>query len=105
VDGVTAGTGLDYFVLGTVFETPSHPGRGTLVGLDGLARVAAATALPVLAIGGIEEGRLAEVARHGAAGVAAIRLFFRPPEGWAGLGRRVARWRRMFDIARADFLT
>jgi thiamine-phosphate diphosphorylase len=66
--------GLDYLMFGNVFETASKPGRpGT--GLDRLADVAAATPLPVLAVGGITAERAPLVARAGAAGFAAISIF------------------------------
>ena len=70
----TAGGGLDYLMLGTVFDTPSKPGV-TGSGLETLAEIARATALPVLAIGGMAVFRLAEVAAAGAAGFAGIGLF------------------------------
>jgi thiamine-phosphate pyrophosphorylase len=65
---------LDYLVFGTVFETPSKPGREA-AGADALAAAVRETRLPVLAIGGMTLGRLAPVSRAGAAGIAAIRLF------------------------------
>ncbi len=66
--------GVDYVTFGPVFATP---GKGSPVGLDGLARAAAA-GVPVLALGGVTLERLEEIARAGAAGVAAIRLFQSP---------------------------
>lgn len=67
--------GLDYLILGSLFETPSKaPGQPTL-GLGGLGLIARAVDLPVLAIGGITLDRLPAVIRAGAAGVAAIGLF------------------------------
>ena len=66
---------VDYLVVGTVFPTPSKPDATATLGLDGLADVVQAVAIPVLAIGGITRERLDEVAATGAAGVAAIGLF------------------------------
>lgn len=66
--------GLDYFVYGSVFETRSKPGASAS-GTRMLAEVTAATTRPVLAVGGITAGRVAEVARAGAAGFAAMGLF------------------------------
>jgi thiamine-phosphate pyrophosphorylase len=68
--------GVDYVTFGPVFATP---GKGAPVGLDGLARAAAA-GVPVLALGGVTLERLEEIARAGAAGVAAIRLFQSPQD-------------------------
>jgi len=66
---------VDYLVAGTVFETPSKPSATETLGLDGLADVVQAVAVPVLAIGGVTRERLDEVAATGAAGVAGIGLF------------------------------
>jgi thiamine-phosphate pyrophosphorylase len=71
---VSKGGALDYLIFGAVFETASKPGRDA-AGLDALASVSAATTLPVLAVGGMSLPRVADVARAGAAGVAAIGLF------------------------------
>ena len=66
--------GLDYLLFGTVFATGSKPGAAP-AGMERLADVCAAVALPVLAIGGITATTIAPVARAGAAGFAAIGLF------------------------------
>lgn len=77
VDAATRDDGLDYLIFGTVFDTASKPGRPP-AGLAGLAAVARATSLPVLAIGGITRGRIREVVAAGASGVAAIGMFDTP---------------------------
>jgi thiamine-phosphate pyrophosphorylase len=69
-----AGGGLDYLLFGTVFASASKPGRAA-AGLDALRRVAAAAAVPVLAIGGMTRARIPEVCRAGASGAAGISLF------------------------------
>lgn len=66
--------GADYAVFGPVYPTPSKARFGTPPGLGGLRR-AAATGLPVYALGGVTIGRLAEVADAGAIGAAGIRCF------------------------------
>lgn len=71
---LTEAGGVDYFVFGTVFRSASKPGRSP-AGIDGLARAAAATPVPVLAIGGITPTTLPGVRAAGAAGFAAISLF------------------------------
>ena len=72
--GVTAG--VDYLIFGSVFPTRSKPWDWETTGLAGLgAAVTAASPLPVLAIGGIGWAQTADVARTGAAGVAAIDAF------------------------------
>ncbi len=66
--------GLDYLLFGTVLATASKPGRAP-AGIDALARVVTATALPVLAVGGVGPDTADAVGTTGAAGFAAIGLF------------------------------
>jgi thiamine-phosphate diphosphorylase len=62
--------GADYLMVGTIFETTSHPGqRASGLGLIGAA---AALGLPVIAIGGITAERACAVRDAGAYGLAAI---------------------------------
>jgi thiamine-phosphate diphosphorylase len=63
--------GADYLMVGSVYETASLPGRPA-AGL-GLVREAVTLGLPVIAIGGMDPARAAEVRDQGAYGVAAIR--------------------------------
>jgi len=69
---------LDYLIFGTVFTSRSKPGVEA-AGLEALAAACAASALPVLAVGGMALPRLGAVARAGAAGFAAIGLFAEGP--------------------------
>jgi thiamine-phosphate pyrophosphorylase len=73
-EAIAAAPDVDYLIAGTVFPTPSKPGLTAGLGVAGLGRICGAVRVPVLAIGGIGFDRLPEVARSGAAGVAAIRL-------------------------------
>ena len=71
---------IDYYIFGTVYQSPSKPAAhptATLQELSAACRAGAGT--PVLAIGGLTIERAAEVARAGAAGVAGIGLFVPPP--------------------------
>jgi thiamine-phosphate pyrophosphorylase len=63
---------IDYALAGPAFETPSKPGYGPEIGRKGLADIAQASRVPVLAIGGINAARIAEVLASGAAGVAVM---------------------------------
>jgi len=65
--------GADRLIFGPVWQTASHPGR-TPAGLEALRAVAAATTIPVIAIGGVTRERVAEVMGV-CAGYAAIGLF------------------------------
>jgi len=74
-EAATVAATVDYLIAGTVFPTSSKPGLTEWLGLEGLARICDAVAVPVLAIGGITADRLPGVAAAGAAGIAAIGLF------------------------------
>jgi thiamine-phosphate diphosphorylase len=66
--------GVDFVIFGPVWRTASHPDVAP-AGVDELSRVAHALRIPVLAIGGVTEERIAECQAAGASGNAAIRLF------------------------------
>ncbi len=82
-DPVEAGSaeseGVDFFLLGTIFPTPSHPGRTG----GGVARIRAfreRTDRRMIAIGGIAPGRVREVVAAGADGVAVMRAVWSAPD-------------------------
>jgi thiamine-phosphate diphosphorylase len=64
------GEGADFLMVGNVYQTATHPGRPA-AGL-GLLREAVALGIPVIAVGGIDPARAAEVREAGAYGAAAI---------------------------------
>ncbi len=98
VDEARRARGADYLVAGTVWPTASKPEQRSLLGVEGLARVCSAAAVPVLAIGGVTPARVDEVARAGAAGIAGIGLFMSDVE------ENVARCRSCSLTQRADAL-
>jgi len=63
---------VDYAIAGPAFETASKPGYGPEVGRKGLAEIADAARVPILAIGGINVTRAAEVLALGPAGIAVM---------------------------------
>ena len=63
---------VDYAIAGPTFETPSKPGYGPEIGHKGLAEIAAAAPVPVLAIGGLNATRAAEVLAAGPVGIAVM---------------------------------
>lgn len=67
-----AAAGADYIGTGPIYATPSKADAGAPYGPAVVARVRAATALPVVGIGGIGPGSAAPVIRAGACGVAVI---------------------------------
>jgi thiamine-phosphate diphosphorylase len=97
-EAVRAAPGADYLIAGTVFPTPSKPGRHEFLGIEGLAAIGRSVTVPVLAIGGVSMDRIGLVAGAGAAGLAAIGLFL---EEGAGLAAVVREARRRFDSARS----
>jgi thiamine-phosphate pyrophosphorylase len=66
--------GADFVIFGPVWESDSHPGKAP-AGLAALEQVARAVHIPVLAIGGVTEERIADCRAAGAAGYAAIGMF------------------------------
>jgi thiamine-phosphate pyrophosphorylase len=75
-----ASGGASYIFFGPVFATPSKASYGDPQGLDRLAEVCSAVAIPVLAIGGITLENARSCRAAGAAGIAAIRLFQDAPQ-------------------------
>jgi thiamine-phosphate pyrophosphorylase len=63
---------VDYLGVSPVFATPTKTDTAPAWGLDGLARVRAATRLPLVAIGGIHAGNARNVLRAGADGLALV---------------------------------
>ena len=66
--------GADFVIFGPIWASTTHP-EVVPAGIEALSRITAAVRIPVLAIGGVTEARIAECHAAGAAGFAAIRLF------------------------------
>lgn len=79
-----AGEGADHLVVGTVYESRTHPGRAAagpeLVAGIREALEAEGLDIPLVAVGGMTPARAIEVVRTGAAGVAAIRALWDAPD-------------------------
>jgi thiamine-phosphate diphosphorylase len=75
VDAALADASYDYLLFGTVFQSggkaPDHP----VAGLDALAAACRRSAIPVIAIGGLDAARIDAVAKAGAAGFAGVGMF------------------------------
>jgi thiamine-phosphate pyrophosphorylase len=88
--GVSAGTveealqaqrdGADYLGTGDVYGTPTKADAGIPIGVSGLAEIAGAVSIPVVAIGGIQAGNAAATIRAGAAGIAVISAVIGAPD-------------------------
>jgi thiamine-phosphate pyrophosphorylase len=63
---------VDYVGVGPVFATSTKPDHAAPLGLDGLARVCAACALPAVAIGGLTAMHGSAVLSAGARGLAVV---------------------------------
>ena len=83
VDDLADAAGADYVIVGSVFPSESKPRASEWLGTAGLRAIVRAARIPVLAIGGVTEERLDDIAAAGAAGFAAIGFFMRPggPDG------------------------
>ena len=64
--------GVDYLGVGPVFATATKADAAPSMGLGGLAAIRAGTALPIVAIGGINRANVADVIAAGADGVAVV---------------------------------
>ena len=68
-------SGADFVVFGPIFNMPSKHKYGAPLGLNELEKVASELKpFPVLALGGVSSGNVADCIRAGAQGVAAIRM-------------------------------
>jgi thiamine-phosphate pyrophosphorylase len=92
---------VDYAVAGPAFATASKPGYGPALGVDGLAAIARATAVPVVAIGGIAAHAVPEVMEAGIAGVAVMGTVMRAAEPAAVIEQILA----AFAVARGPVRT
>ena len=66
-----ATSGADFLVLGTIFETSSHPGAQT-GGIELVKDVTSRVEIPVIGIGGISKSNVGGLVKAGAAGAAVI---------------------------------
>ncbi len=69
---LAAQEGADYVTISPIFSSPGKPGYGPALGLGTLARIAASTSLPIVALGGITPETAALCRAAGAAGVAVM---------------------------------
>lgn len=104
-DALAAGAGVDYLLAGTVWPTAAKPPGRPVLGVDGLAAIVQAAAVPVLAIGGVTWDRVGEVAARGGAGIAGIGLFMGAGPGSARAPCRAVPLGEVAAAARARFDT
>lgn len=75
-DEVKNTKGADYTGIGPVYETGSKRDAGNAIGLREFSRLAVATGLPAVAIGGVTPANVRAAIDAGAAGVASIASVF-----------------------------
>jgi thiamine-phosphate pyrophosphorylase len=71
---------VDYAIAGPAYETASKPGYGPEIGRKGLADLARAARVPLVAIGGLNATRAAGVLTAGVAGIAVMGSIMRSPD-------------------------
>ena len=64
--------GADYIGASPVFSTPTKPDAPPPLGIEGLRRITRSVGIPVVAIGGINQGNAAAIMETGAAGIAVV---------------------------------
>ncbi len=91
---------IDYALAGPAFETVSKPGYGPEIGRKGLAEMARQARVPLLAIGGINTVRVAEVIAAGCSGVAVMGGVMRAVDPGREVGALVATLQGVYPRAR-----
>jgi thiamine-phosphate pyrophosphorylase len=71
---------VDYAIAGPAYATESKPGYGPALGRMGIQEIARATAVPVLAIGGVVPENVTEMRAAGAVGIAVMGSIMRAPD-------------------------
>jgi len=79
-EDIRRAAGADYAILAPVFRPLSKEQSRPLLGLDAFRALATDSSIPVLALGGITEENTTACMDAGAAGIAGISLFARPPK-------------------------
>lgn len=85
--------GADYLGVGPMFATASKVDAGDPIGVEGVAAVVRASAVPVVAIGGIDGSRLAHVRASGATMAAMISALATGGDVAARARELIAIWR------------
>lgn len=86
--------GVDYLGVGPLRATASKPDHASPIGLDGFSAIAARTALPCLAIGGMGAADAGAVKAVGGAGMAVVSAISRAPDMCRATQEILDAWRR-----------
>jgi thiamine-phosphate pyrophosphorylase len=93
---------VDYALAGPAFETVSKPGYGPEIGRKGLLEMARAARVPLLAIGGINTVRIADVIAAGCSGVAVMGGVMRAADTAQEVGALIATLKGSLSIRSRD---
>ena len=91
LDAIPAAT-IDYVGVGPVRATATTPDHAAPVGLDGLARIAAAAPVPTVAIGGVGAADIPRLRAAGCAGLAVVSAIAAAPDPEAATRTLVQAW-------------
>lgn len=83
---------VDYLGAGPFRPTPTKDSGRPPLGLEGYPPLVAATSLPIVAIGDVQEADVAALARTGVAGVGMVRALMHAPDPGALARRVLAVW-------------
>jgi thiamine-phosphate pyrophosphorylase len=81
--------GADFITLSPVYESPSKPGYGPALGLEGLETVCRSLTIPVFALGGMNPQNAASALKAGAYGIAVITSVFSAPDPTQAAGEMI----------------
>jgi len=92
--------GADYVFLSPVFEPTSKKAHAGVLGVESFSALAGSCAVPVYGLGGMTPGRVGELARAGASGVAVLGdLFGHVDAGLYRIEARAREWSHAVDDA------
>ncbi len=83
---------VDYVSFAPIFATPTKPDHQTPLGVERLASLVAMSTLPAVAIGGINERTIEDVARTGVDGVCVVSAILSAPDPFEAAQTLRARW-------------
>ena len=81
---------VDYLIAGPAYATDSKPGYGPVLGMVGIGKISEATSVPIIAIGGITPGAVADMHIAGAVGIAVMGSVMRAEQPKRELERLIA---------------
>lgn len=98
--GFASAAGADFVTFGPVFFTPAKAAYGAPVGLEQLRQAAAATSIPVFALGGVKIDHLPQIVSTGAAGIACISAILAVADPAAAAGKFIEKAHGMLNTDR-----